>query len=591
MASMTSTVSSNKSMDVEDTVFGMGLDSSGGTIWDFAEVASDTSSGSKSLATTAVSKSSSSVTRESSSSSSYNPQEEIVWKHCANNKADCIPYNFISGGTQVRYGTEQAGGKWTYKYVSNPKKCNNDNFGDPHPEGYTKSCQYLVPPSYAPKWEYCANEGQTCKVGSGLKAVRYGRNKHWRSKNVSGNVNCNDATFGDPINGKSKTCEIMSIASSSPLDYEWVYCGGAKHEDICTVGSSAVVRLGTDNGKTGDFYSYRFVRDSIKCKNSNFGDPIDDTSGKECWYLRYIDPADRQDQTNLTWSTKETSINLDTSQATVTEVAGDEQALVEIEFSESMGFTYYGIRFEAKIVVAGEAGLKSSAFVDAKNKTFTLTGGPWIDVDTTAKGSANAYEGLAEVGIKAPLAVLDMYSPFTIALTVKPGVLTAEISLDYFLDLLAGEVILYYKYDYIVGSDNDELVVYSWDYLYQTTENIFYGKQEWEFSTPITDYALPAIPDGFYEQKLSFPSPIEGREYFLELAGTLQNSEVWDTDNPNESVIIDIVCASAIVESLVFSGDIRETIPLGDCTEVIISGIRGLEWPEGNGMSFGLREQ
>jgi len=77
----------------------------------------------------------------------------------------------------------------------------------------------------------------------------------------------------------------------------------------------------------------------------------------------------------------------------------------------------------------------------------------------------------------------------------------------------------------------------------------------------------------------------------LELAGTLQNSEVWDTDNPNESVIIDIVCASAIVESLVFSGDIRETIPLGDCTEVIISGIRGLEWPEGNGMSFGLREQ
>ncbi len=43
-------------MDVEDTVFGMGLDSSGGTIWDFAEVASDTSSGSKSLATTAVSK-------------------------------------------------------------------------------------------------------------------------------------------------------------------------------------------------------------------------------------------------------------------------------------------------------------------------------------------------------------------------------------------------------------------------------------------------------------------------------------------------------------------------------------------------------
>ena len=578
LASMTTAVSSDKSEDVANTQFSMGLDSSGGTIWDFSEVAASAKAKSRSTAKSTT-----------KTTDSYNPQEEIVWNYCSAHKDTCNVMQFVNGTVQVRYGYESSD-QWKYKTVSDTVKCKTDIFGDPG-SGDVKICQYMVPPSFGPRWERCAAEKGTCDLGNEEKVIRYGRNGHWNQLLRAGNVACDDATFGDPKNGEDKWCEIMTSSGSTPLNYEWKYCGDAKNEDICEVGSSAVVRLGITPGDAGGvFFSFRNVRDSQKCKGKFFGDPYEDTANKTCDYLSYIDPASRQDATDLIWSTKDDAINPDTSDESVTEVADEEKALVEAEFSESMSFRYYGITFEAEIEVAGVIGLKGSAFLDTNTKTFTMTGGPFVDIDSTATGKAYDELRIVEVGIKAPLAVLDIYSPFTVAFTIKPGTLTAELSLDYFIDLLAGEVILYYKYDLYPYSDRDEEVIYDWNYLYQTTDNLYQGSQTWEL-TIFEDYILPAIPDGFFERKIGFSPPIEGREYFLEISGTLANSEVWDAENPNEQVAIDIVCDNDIVSSMVFSGEISETISLGECSEVIISGIRAFSWAEENGVTFGVRDQ
>ena len=52
----------------------------------------------------------------------------------------------------------------------------------------------------------CASENGTCNL-TGLNTVRYGYFTKWNYKyNVSGNISCNNATFGDPISGSTKSC-------------------------------------------------------------------------------------------------------------------------------------------------------------------------------------------------------------------------------------------------------------------------------------------------------------------------------------------------------------------------------------------------
>ncbi|MDQ9090758.1 hypothetical protein RC083_04020 [Pseudoalteromonas haloplanktis] len=588
MASMTTSVKSDESEDVNDTDFSLGLDSSGQTVWDFSEEANELSSTNHTQLKNSPQYAAIRSANVSTDEDTYNPQNEMTWLHCSNHKDICDLTGFVEGSTQVRYGSVELN-KWNYKFVSDTVKCNDDNFGDPA-KGEDKTCQYLPPPSFAPKWSRCANEGEACDLGSDAKAIRYGSNSAWNQMFTAGIVNCDDSTFGDPRKGKDKWCEVMTSAGTTPLNYEWVPCGDASDGDTCEVGSSAVVRIGTSPDKAGDFYSFLNVRTSIQCKDKHFGDPIDANPDKKCDYLSYIDPASRQSETDLIWSTKDESIRPNTDQSNVTEVAGEEKALVEVEFSKGMKFSYYGLTLAADIKVSGAVGLKSSAFVDTANKTFTLTGGPFVDVDSKATGKVYDALKITEVGIKAPLAVLDIYSPFTIALTVKPGTLTAELSLDYFLDLLAGEVLLYYEYSLWPYEDSDDEVIYQWNYLYQITDNIYKGSQTWQF-TPVQDYIIPAIPDGFFEQALSISKQIEGRSYYLELAGSLVNNDVWDPENPNESVLIDLVCANDVIKSYVLTGQISESIELEECTSVIVSGIRATNWLEGNGLSLGIRER
>lgn len=128
---------------------------------------------------------------------------------CANEGQRC---NF-SGTKDVAFG---ANGKFFYRYnVTGGIDCNNATFGDPIP-GVTKACytrdsQNVPPPGYT----FCVVEGQRCSF-AGTRDVAYGaQGKFFYRYNVTGGIDCNNATFGDPISGVTKAC--YTKASSNVL--------------------------------------------------------------------------------------------------------------------------------------------------------------------------------------------------------------------------------------------------------------------------------------------------------------------------------------------------------------------------------------
>jgi hypothetical protein len=54
-------------------------------------------------------------------------------------------------------------------------------------------------------WTLCASENQTCTF-SGTMTVRYGANNSWFYRVATNSIACNNATFGDPIQGTVKSC-------------------------------------------------------------------------------------------------------------------------------------------------------------------------------------------------------------------------------------------------------------------------------------------------------------------------------------------------------------------------------------------------
>jgi len=64
---------------------------------------------------------------------------------------------------------------------------------------------------------FCSVEGQVCTF-SGTRTVRYGANGQYFTGVFSDSVDCNNATFGDPIVGVGKTCEILVLETNSMPD-------------------------------------------------------------------------------------------------------------------------------------------------------------------------------------------------------------------------------------------------------------------------------------------------------------------------------------------------------------------------------------
>ena len=64
-------------------------------------------------------------------------------------------------------------------------------------------------------WTRCASENETC-VFSGTRTVRYGANGTYATRTATASIACNNATFGDPLYGGVKACDVQATASTDP---------------------------------------------------------------------------------------------------------------------------------------------------------------------------------------------------------------------------------------------------------------------------------------------------------------------------------------------------------------------------------------
>ena len=122
---------------------------------------------------------------------------------CANENQTCNAATPID----VAYG---AGGAFFVKTdVLGFIACNNKTFGDPA-VGTVKAC-------YAsPRYALCAVENQTCS-GNGVRDIAYAANGAVHFKfGVTGDIPCNNATFGDPAPYFAKAC-YSSAAFIQPV--------------------------------------------------------------------------------------------------------------------------------------------------------------------------------------------------------------------------------------------------------------------------------------------------------------------------------------------------------------------------------------
>ncbi|MES2676091.1 MAG: PQQ-dependent sugar dehydrogenase [Pseudomonadota bacterium] len=123
--------------------------------------------------------------------------QTVSWTACANENSTCT----FSGTKVVRYG---AGTNWNQGLYLNSVACNNATFGDPI-VGTFKRCQ-----TAEPQWTTCAREGGVCTF-TGKKFVRYGVGTRWNHREATGQIGCNNSTFGDPAVGTGKSCQIASV--------------------------------------------------------------------------------------------------------------------------------------------------------------------------------------------------------------------------------------------------------------------------------------------------------------------------------------------------------------------------------------------
>lgn len=217
------------------------------------------------------------------------------WRNCAGEGGTC---NGPANST-FRYGV---GDRWLTRTMRASLLCSAAAFGDPAP-GQAKSCQILAslnpavtrapgtvptqtptpgptptpPASNLPSgtWTQCAVEGQTCNVPAGT-TLRYGANSRYVVRTVTGATFCDNAVFGDPLEGTNKTCDRLTppvtpsptpTPTPTPGGGSWVEC--AKESETCTVAAGTIVRYGIKG-----IYATRTAGGPIGCNNETFGDPV-----------------------------------------------------------------------------------------------------------------------------------------------------------------------------------------------------------------------------------------------------------------------------------------------------------------------------
>jgi beta-glucanase (GH16 family) len=198
-----------------------------------------------------------------------------TWTRCATEGGTCT----FSGTRQVRYG---AGTTFFYKTATGSIACNNATFGDPLPT-QAKNCDYVTvtetetaPPPTTTGWTRCATEGGTCTF-SGTRQVRYGAGTTFFYKTATGSIACNNATFGDPLPTRAKTCDYSNTTTTPPpTTTGWTRC--AAEGGTCNFSGTRQVRYGA-----GSTFYYKTATSSIACTNAMFGDPLP-AQAKYCDY-------------------------------------------------------------------------------------------------------------------------------------------------------------------------------------------------------------------------------------------------------------------------------------------------------------------
>jgi hypothetical protein len=107
----------------------------------------------------------------------------------------------VSGTRLTRYGIE---GNWVEMWVTDATvDCSNATYGDPV-SGTVKECQIAD----AGQWQNVAVERGSFSV-VGAQRTRYGKEGVWTEKTfVDTTVSCSNATYGDPLVGTVKECQV-----------------------------------------------------------------------------------------------------------------------------------------------------------------------------------------------------------------------------------------------------------------------------------------------------------------------------------------------------------------------------------------------
>lgn len=188
-----------------------------------------------------------------------------TWQYCAGEGQICN----ASRGSWVRFG---AGWVFVTLQVNGPVRCDTRTFGDPL-YGRRKHCEVLVvsgPPAPPPTpgydgWEFCASEGQTCRVRTATQ-VRFGADGYYVYRNIRNSIRCDVYTFGDPLPGRRKTCEAYYGGGGGGSSRGWEDC--ASENQWCNFSGRRTVRYGA----SGRFVQVQ-ANNGVWCGNETFGDP------------------------------------------------------------------------------------------------------------------------------------------------------------------------------------------------------------------------------------------------------------------------------------------------------------------------------
>ena len=136
-------------------------------------------------------------------------------------------------------------------------------------------------PAWADEWVKCAIEEGICKV-HGTAIVKYGADKRWSTRKVTGSVKCSPAAFGDPAVGTHKACSIGHPAGNAGRNQfidppTWVKC--SNEGGVCRFEGRRRVTYGI-----GKNWAHKIAVNSISCSPAGFGrDPALGVI-KSCYY-------------------------------------------------------------------------------------------------------------------------------------------------------------------------------------------------------------------------------------------------------------------------------------------------------------------